>query len=493
MEKKYVLAIDQSTQGTKALLFDRAGKAVAREDIPHKQIINENGWVSHDLNEIYSNTIESVKRLLKQTKTDPEEIDCIGISNQRETSAVWDRKTGEPLAEAVVWQCARAQSISDRIRRQGCSEMIRSRTGLNLSPYFPASKYAWLLENIPQLKAKQEQESLCFGTIDTWLLFRLTGGQCYKTDYSNASRTQLYNIRSLCWDTDICALFGIEPGLLPEVCESGSMLGTTGLEGTFPEPVPICAMIGDSQAALFGQGCIRQGMIKSTYGTGSSVMMNTGSYPDNHETGLVTSIAWGINGTVDYVLEGNINYTGAVVTWLKDDMGLIQSPGETESLARDASPVDNCYLVPAFTGLGAPYWNSQARAVISGMSRTTGKKEIVRAALESIAYQITDIVTLMKDQTGIDIQELCVDGGPTKNHYLMKFQSDILNIPVTLPKCEESSAQGAAYLAGLTSGFYDDNELFKRSERTQFLPEMEERDRSEKYKGWKQAVARVLI
>ena len=492
MEKKYVLAIDQSTQGTKAILFDTEGQLVCRRDLPHRQWINEKGWVSHDLTEIYQNTIQVVKNVVEASGILKEEIACLGISNQRETSAAWKKETGEPLADAIVWQCARAEEICARIRAQGVAELIRKKTGLNLSPYFPASKYAWLQEQVEAVKTAKEAGDLCLGTIDTWLLYRLTKGTVYATDYSNASRTQLFNIHTLEWDREICSWFGIDAENLPKVCDSGFTYGYTDFEGYLEQPIPITGVIGDSQGALFGQGCVEKGMVKATYGTGSSVMMNIGEKAVLSESGLVTSLAWGLNGNVSYVLEGNINYTGAVITWLKEDIGLITSPGETQELAEAANPEDQTYLVPAFSGLGAPYWKPEAKAILSGMSRTTGKREIVKAALESIAYQITDVVEMMKAEDGVTVKELCVDGGPTKNEYLMRFQSGMLQTAVRLPDCEESSALGAAFMAGITYGLYPMEQVSHRSVRQQFQPAMTEKERNEKYAGWKAAVGKVL-
>lgn len=505
MEKKYVLAVDQSTQGTKAILFGKNGEPVCRADLPHRQIINDQGWISHDLDEIYTNTVQAVRNVTEKAKIDKREIACMGISNQRETSAAWSRVTGRPLAGAVVWQCSRAEGICERIRRNvvvdfgretgahgGAAEIIRQKTGIHLSPYFPAAKYAWLQENVEAVREAKNEKTLCLGTIDTYLVYRLTKGAVYATDYSNASRTQLFNIRTLEWDEELCSWFGVDRSMLADVYDSGHRYGETDMEGYFDEPIPICGVLGDSQGALFGQGCVEKGMVKATYGTGSSVMMNAGENPVRSDLGLVTSLAWGLDGKVTYVLEGNINYTGAVVTWLKEDMGLISSSGETETLAKDANPHDACYLVPAFSGLGAPYWNPDARAMIWGMSRTTGRKEVVRAALDSIAYQIADIVEMMKAEEGVGLRELCVDGGPTKNRYLMQFQSDILGSPVRLPRCEESSALGAALMAGLVCGFYDRDVITGRSDRKCYLPGMPGQEREEKYKGWKTAVAKVM-
>ena len=493
MEKRYIIGIDQSTQGTKALLFDGEGHLLRRTDLPHRQIVNEKGWVSHDLNEIYRNTVQTVKTLVAESGVAPEEIAGIGISNQRETTAIWDKATGEPLEEAIVWQCGRASGIAQEIAEQGHAEEIREATGLQLSAYFPAAKMAWLLRNGGEERQKRAADGkLCLGTIDSWLVYKLTGGKEYRTDYSNASRTQLFNIRTLSWDSEICDIFGIPIQNLAKVEDSNGDFGMTDFEGYLPYKVPIHGVLGDSHGALFGQGCLEKGMTKATYGTGSSVMMNVGEKPVFSKHGVVSSLAWGMDGKVTYVLEGNINYTGAVITWLCKDLKLIQSPKETEELARQASVEDSTYLIPAFTGLGAPYWESNAKAVLCGMSRTTGKTEVVRAALECIAYQITDIVKVMEGDSGIPIQELRVDGGPTKNQYLMEFQSDIAEKPVLIPKAEELSGIGAAYAAGIGLGIYEKQKLFSRMERQNFLPKMSKEGVEKKYQGWKEAIYMVL-
>lgn len=488
---KYVLGIDQSTQGTKALLFDAAGQLICRTDLPHRQIIDDKGWVEHDPIEIYQNTVQVVKNLVEKASVDKNDIGVLGISNQRETAVVWDRKTGEPVYNAIVWQCARGASICEKIAAQGVEEMVRKNTGLQLSPYFSAAKIAWVLQNVEGAQEKADKGELCCGTIDSWLVYKLTGGKEFRTDYSNASRTQMFNIGELSWDEKVCGLFGIPTSCLAEVTDSNGFYGETTFDGFFEQPIPIHGVMGDSHGALFGQGCLEKGMIKTTYGTGSSIMMNIGETPV-YSKSVVTSLAWCMDGNVKYVLEGNINYTGAVITWLKDDLQMIQSPGETESLAENANPSDTTYLVPAFSGLGAPYWDSEAKAVIYGMSRTTKKAELVKAGLESIVYQITDVVKAMEKDAGVPIAELRVDGGPTKNRYLMQFQSDMAEIPVQVPKAEELSGIGAAYAAGIAIGMYDIHTIFEGMERKKFVPTMEKKVREEKYAGWKEAVAKVL-
>lgn len=488
--KKYIISIDQSTQGTKALLFNEKGSLIKRKDKPHKQIVNDAGWISHDPTEIYKNTIEVVTRLVEESGIDKNLVAGIGISNQRETSLAWDREKGIPIGNAIVWQCARAVDICEQIEKQGYAEEIRKHTGINLSPYFPASKIAWILENEPDAKEKARTGKICHGTVDSWLIYKLTGGKSYKTDYSNASRTQLFNIFELKWDEKICGLFGIDSKNLAEVCDSDGYFGSTDIEGLFSKPLPIHGVLGDSHGALYGQGCLRQGMMKATYGTGSSIMMNIGEKPVLSTHGLVTSLGWSMGGKVNYVLEGNLNYTGAVITWLENDMKLISSPNETEKLAREAAE-DNLYLIPAFSGLGAPYWDSRATAALIGMTRITGRAEVVRAGLECTAYQITDIIRAMSEDAGVKVEELRVDGGPTRNSYLMQFQSDIANSIVQIPDSEELSGIGPAYAAGLALHVWSEK-VFDNLSRRKYEPQMDHWIREKKYTGWKEAVSNIL-
>lgn len=488
---KYILAVDQSTQGTKGLLFDADGKLNARCDRPHAQIVNDRGWVEHDPEEIYANTLAVVQDVVEKAGIAKEQILAFGISNQRETALAWDRASGKPVCNAIVWQCARGAEICRRLDAGDFAQKVKQTTGLRLSPYFSAAKLAWILENVEGARRKVEEGSLCMGTVDSWLIFRLTGGRSFKTDYSNASRTQLFNITSLQWDPEICRAFGIPGRCLAQVRDSDSVFGETDFEGFLPKPVSICGVLGDSHGALFGQGCLYPGMMKATYGTGSSVMMNIGSRPVFSKD-VVTSLAWGMGGKVDYVLEGNINYTGAVISWLKDDLQLIRSAGEVQSLAEKANPEDRTYLVPAFTGLGAPYWDSDATAVLTGMTRTTGKAEIMRAAENCIAYQIADIVECMRKQSGIPVTELRADGGPTRDGYLMQFQSDIIGLPVSVPGLQELSGIGAAFAAGISAGLYDRGGIFNRTRYTEYGSKMPAAKREVLLSGWKQAVTLAL-
>lgn len=481
--------MDQSTQGTKALLFDAAGKLLLRRDKPHRQIVSPEGWVSHDPEELYQNSVEVLRNVVMDSGVDGSEIAGLGISNQRETSIGWERKTGKAVAHGIVWQCSRAGAVCKSLQKE--EEFIREVTGINLSPYFPASKFAWLIRNCPGVKDLMEEKNLCLGTVDSYLVYRLTGGMVFKTDYSNASRTQLFNLQTGLFDDRLCSMFGIARECLPEIEDSDGSYGMTDLDGFLAEPIPICAVLGDSHAALFGQHCLEKGMTKATFGTGSSIMMNVGEQPVYSKHGLVSSVGFKINNKMSYVLEGNLNYTGAVISWLKDNLELIDTDAETERLAVEANPADHSYLVPAFTGLGAPYWDSTAHAAIIGMSRTTGRAELVKAALSCIAYQITDVVKAMEKDGGLLLGELKVDGGPTRNRFLMQLQSDLLNTAVMVPEQEELSGIGAAYAAGMAAGVYDET-VFRTIQRTAYYPAMEESQRHMMYSGWKDAVSRVI-
>lgn len=488
---KYILAVDQSTQGTKGLLFDEAGVLLGRSDRAHQQIINDQGWVSHSPLEIQRNTLAVCRDVVEKTGIDKNDIAAFGISNQRETTVAWNRETGESIFSAIVWQCARAAEICER--HTDISELVRRKTGLNLSPYFPCSKMAWILANVPEARELADAGKLAFGTIDSWLVSFLTCEHAHKTDYSNASRTQLFNISTLEWDTDICDAFGIPLETLPEVCMSDSCFGMTDLGGYLDHPIPIHGVLGDSHGALFGQDCRRPGQVKATYGTGSSVMMNIGNKPRFSGNGLVTSLAWGMRGKVEYVFEGNLNYTGAVISWLKRDVGLIETDGEATQLAYQANPHDRAYFIPAFSGLGAPYWDSRATGMLTGITRTTGKAEIAKACLDCIAYQITDLTDLMGKDAGVKLDALRVDGGPTASEYLMQFQSDMAQVKVQVPDLQELSGMGAAYAAGIAVGLYDPERIYDHIQHREYVPAMEATRREELYRGWKEAVGRTLM
>jgi glycerol kinase len=484
MDNRYILAVDQSTSGSKVLVIDGNGEIVARRDRSHRQKISGRGWVSHDPMEIYRNTIAAAKEAVEaaaESGADPSLIAGAAISNQRETSLVWDKNSGIPVEDAVVWQCTRGAEICERIKNR---EEIREKTGLPLSPYFSASKIAWILENTGNKNSK----NLCAGTIDSWLVYRLTGN--FKTDWSNASRTQLLNLRSLSWDSEVCGAFGIDPVLLPEICDSNSCFGYTNFEGILRNPVPLHSVMGDSHGSLFGQGCLEKGMGKVTYGTGSSVMVNTGNTPLFCRN-LSTSLAWGMDGIKSYVLEGNVNYSGAVIKWLVEDIGLLSSPSEAGRAAAQANPLDTTYLVPAFSGLGAPHWVEDAKACFWGMSRKTGRAEIIKAAEECIAYQITDVLRTMRKE-GAALSELRVDGGGAGDEFLMQFQSDMLGIPLSVSLVEEHSGLGVAYAAGLALGLYG-REIFSRYPRKIYEPKMDEDRRSRLYSGWLDAVSMLML
>lgn len=488
---EYILGIDQSTQGTKALLFSGTGALIARADAPHRQIIDEKGWVEHDPEEIWHNTLQAVRDVVARADADKDDIRAVGISNQRETAVAWERGTGQPVYNAVVWQCARGEAIAAGLEKAHHGTYIKEATGLRLSPYFSAAKLTWILQNVPEARDLAHTGRLCMGTMDSWLVYKLTGGREFRTDYSNAARTQLFNIRQLKWDPTLCRLFSIPVGALPEVTPSDAVFGETDFDGFLRRPIPIHAVLGDSNGALFGQACLEKGMVKATYGTGSSVMMNIGPEPVFSQD-VVTSIAWDYKGTVAYVLEGNINYSGAVITWLKDDLGLIASPPQTQEMAEKANPADTTYLVPAFSGLGAPYWDADAAALVCGMRRTTGRNEFVRAALDSIAYQIADVVRIMEKEAGAEIPALRADGGATKNRYLMQFQSDILGRRVQTAGTEELSGLGAAYMAGIADGLYNEENLSDAVRYQDLSPEMNEEERQDKLAGWREAVEKTL-
>ena len=470
---KYVLAIDQSTQGTKALLFDEHGSKVARAYRPHRQIVDEIGYISHDLNEIWQNVLLVAKECVGERAAS---VAAVGISNQRETSCLWNEQG--PLADAVVWQCARAKDISDALAPY--AEAIREKTGLPLSPYFPAAKYAWLLQNT-KLSGK-----IHLGTVDSFLVWKMTGN--FYTDYSNASRTQLFNLQTLAWDEELCALFGIDKTYLPEVIASDAVFGYTTLDGILEKSVPIHAVLGDSHAALYAQNCRRAGQCKVTYGTGSSVMMNVGRECKKSRNGLAASIAWKIGGEVQYVLEGNINYSCAVVTWLKDDLGLISDAKEVGELAAKANPRDETVLIPAFSGLSAPYWKPNARACLVGMTRTTGRCEIAKAAEESIVFQIADVIDCLREDTGLPVSTIRADGGATNDAFLMQTQADFSLADIFVPNVGELSPVGAGYLAGIAADVFRE-EVFQNIRYKRYSAKEDETDIKQKRARWLRCLA----
>jgi len=486
----YILAIDQSTAGTKALIFDKNGRPLARHDVPHRQIVNQLGWVEHDAQEIFSNVCLAAKECIQASGIDPAQIKAVGLSNQRETVVCWDRVSGKPVYNAIVWQCPRAAELTERISH--LAPDIRSKTGLNLSPYFSAPKAAWILENVAEARCLQDEGRLCVGTIDSWMIFNLTEEHCFKTDYSNASRTSLLNLDSLDWDDELIELFSLKRESLPELCHSDCIFGYTDFGGLLPEKVPIASSMGDSHAALFANACFGEGMAKATFGTGTSVMMNVGNKRSVCPSqGIVESIAWAFEGQVIYALEGNINYSGAIIRWLVNDLELISASRESGIIASQVENTGGVYLVPAFSGLGAPYWLSDVRAILCGMSSATKKAHVVRAAEEAIAYQIRDITDVMAS-CGFSLSELCVDGGATRDKFLMKFVADILNVPLKIACIEELSAAGAAYMAALRMGIAEKAALFSDSNHSLLTPSMETERRDQFYDGWKKAVAMAI-
>ena len=489
----YILAIDQSTAGTKAIIFTADGELVHRVDVAHNQITNEKGWVEHDPVEIYNNTILACKKAVEGSGIEKSQIKAIGISNQRETAVCWDKETGEPVYNAIVWQCGRAAHITEEIKKAGKEELVRNITGLNLSPFFSAPKFCWIIRNVDKARELLEQDKLYCGNIDSWLLYKLTDGREFKTDYSNASRTELLNLDTLCWDPEMMKLFDLKPSALAEIKGSDSIFGYTTIEGLFDQAVPIAAMMGDSHAALYANGCHTPNTAKATFGTGTSVMMNVGEErPQVKSKGVVESLAWGIDGKVNYSLEGNINYSGAIIKWLIDDIRLINNAIESEACAAAVPNTNGVYLVPAFSGLGAPYWNNDARAILCGMSASTKKEHIVRAALEAIAFQIKDIVEELNSCCQFPLNKLCVDGGATKNLFLMDFVAGILDVELAISGTEELSAAGVAHLASISSKCSTAEKIFGREKHTVKLPDMSEREREIHYKGWKSAVGMLL-
>lgn len=486
MAGPYILGIDQSTQGTKAILFDEKGNLIARADRRHEQLINEKGYISHNPMDLYWNTLASSGDVIRKAGIDPGQIAAIGISNQRETTLMWD-ENGNPLDNAVVWQCSRASEVIEQFRI--LEDEIRQISGLVLSPYYPAGKMRWLLDHA--LSDLEKMPKIHLGTVDSWLVYKLTGGKEFKTDASNASRTQLFDLQTGNWSPRLCEIFGINPDWLPRIVDSNALFGYTDLDGLLPGPVAIHAVMGDSHAALYGQGCHEKGQVKTTMGTGSSIMMNIGDTCTMSKRGLSTSLAWRIDGVTEYAFEGNINYAGAVISWLQDDLGLVRDAKETEELARRANPLDETIFVPAFSGLSAPYWDEKARGMICNMSRTTGRKEIVKAALESIAYQITDILNAMASDSALALREVKVDGGPTKNRYLMEFLSNIAHTNVLVSCQEELSAIGAAYLAGISCGVYHKEDLFAMRDYQVYTPVMDMTEWKKRMDRWYDAIERI--
>ncbi|MFZ7132704.1 MAG: glycerol kinase GlpK [Eubacteriales bacterium] len=490
MEKKYILALDQGTTSSRSILFDKKGNIIEVAQKEFSQIYPKSGWVEHDPMEILTTQLDTAKDVVKKAGISPEEIGGVGITNQRETTVVWDKETGEPIYNAIVWQCRRTASICDELKSRGLETYVKENTGLVIDAYFSGTKINWILDNVDGAREKAEIGNLLFGTIDTWLIWNLTDRKVHVTDYSNASRTMIFNIKSLNWDKKLLEELKIPEIILPKVKNSSEIYGNTGSKLFRNASIPISGIAGDQQAALFGQCCYTKGTVKNTYGTGCFMLMNTGSELIHSTKGLLSTIAWGIDDKITYALEGSIFIAGAAVQWLRDEMRLIDKSEDSEYFAQKIDDNEGVYFVPAFSGLGAPHWDMYARGTIVGLTRSTNKNHIIRAALESIAYQTKDVVDTMTEESGIDLKILKVDGGATNNRFLMQFQADILNKEIERPQVYETTALGAAYLAGLAVGFWESFDEIVRINtiNSKYNPSMSEKKSKNYYQNWKRAL-----
>ena len=491
-KQSYILAIDQGTTGSAALLFNARGQAISSARREVRQIYPRAGWVEHDPGELFITSLTVAREALQKAGITASQVNGIGITNQRETTIVWDRSTGEPVSNAIVWQCRRTAPLCEELKQRGFSQIISEKTGLIIDAYFSATKLRWILDHVPQGQRRAEQGELLFGTVDSWLIWNLTGGTVHITDYTNASRTMLFNIHSLQWDKDILAALNIPAAVLPQVMPSSQVYGETadGLLGN--SRIPLSAIAGDQQSALFGHACFDTGMAKNTYGTGSFVLLNSGSHPVHPQKGLITTIAWGLGKNISYAVEGSIFITGAAIQWLRDGMGIINNAAESETLARSVPDNGGIYFVPAFVGLGAPHWDMYARGLIIGVTSGTTKGHLARAALEAIAYQTRDVIEAMSTEAGLQVPLLRVDGGGTANSFLMQFQADILGIPIQVAQIAETTALGAAYLSGLAVGLWKNTDEITRLWRSSktYEPDMPTDQRESLYANWKRAVER---
>lgn len=494
MNKKYIIALDQGTTSSRCIVVDKDGNIVSMAQREFNQIFPRPGWVEHDPFEIWSSQTSVITEAFNKKQLSFEDVDSIGITNQRETTIVWDKNTGIPVYNAIVWQCRRTSDLIDELYKKKLDGVIREKTGLIPDAYFSASKIKWILDNVPGARSKADNGELLFGTVDTWLMYNLTKGAVYATDYTNASRTMLFNIHTLEWDKELLEMFSIPRSMLPEVRPSGYVFGKTAKGVISDVCIPITGVAGDQQAALFGQCCFEPGDVKNTYGTGCFMLMNTGSKAYNSENGLLTTIAAGLTDKVSYALEGSVFVAGAAVKWLRDEMHMVNTAEETESIANSIPDTKGVYVVPAFTGMGAPYWDQYARGTITGLTRGAGKAEIVRATLEAIAYQVLDIIKVMNKDSGISVNSLWVDGGACKNNFLMQFQSDIMETEVLRPVITETTAMGAAYLAGLTTGLFNNLDEIRNKHQLErrFESCMDNDIRYKKLAGWDKAVKRAM-
>lgn len=491
---KYIMALDLGTTSCRCIIFDKNGRICSAAQKEFTQYFPQPGWVEHDAEEIWATQTGLMYEAMSKIDITINEIAGIGITNQRETTVLWDKETGRPVHKAIVWQCRRTAGYCDELKKLGMAEFFRSKTGLVLDAYFSATKLRWLLDNVIGARERAEKGELLFGTVDSWIIWKLTGGKVHVTDYSNASRTMLFNIHTLKWDEEILRVLKIPQQILPEVKLSSHVYGYTDSK-LFGREVPIAGAGGDQQCALFGQTCFERGEVKNTYGTGGFMLMNTGTAPVNSHNGLVTTIAWGVDDKVEYALEGSIFVAGAAVQWLRDELGLIRDAAESEVLAKSVPDANGCYVVPAFVGLGAPYWDQYARGAIVGLTRGVNRKHIVRATLESIAYQVNDVLMAMQEDSGMPITSLRVDGGACDNYFLMQFQADILNTSVVRPYCIETTAMGAAYLAGLAVGYWRSKEeiLANHVIAAEFKPQMGQAKRESLLQGWHNAVKAASV
>jgi len=488
--RKYIMALDSGTTSNRCILFDQEGNICSLAQKEFTQYFPQPGWVEHDADEIFASQLEVAKQALQNIGATAADIAAIGITNQRETTILWNRRTGRPIHNAIVWQCRRTAPYCDQLREEGWVDPIREKTGLVIDPYFSGTKIRWLLEHVPGAMELAKAGDLLFGTVETWLIWKLTGGKVHVTDYSNASRTMLFNIHTLSWDEEILQKLEIPASILPKAVPSSSIYGQTDA-AFLGAPIPIAGAAGDQQAALFGQTCFTPGQSKCTYGTGAFLLMNTGSRPISSSNGLVTTIGWGLDGKVTYALEGSIFVAGAAIQWLRDELRFIDSAADSEYMARKVTDTNGCYVVPAFTGLGAPYWDAYARGAIMGLTRGTNKNHIIRATLDSIVYQVTDVLKAMEADAGIALSELKADGGAAANSYLLQTQADINGAPVLRPQCVETTAMGAAYLAGLAVGFWKNTEEIEANWAVdrEFTPQISHEERTQRTEGWQKAVA----
>ncbi len=489
MGKKYIMALDAGTTSNRCILFDEKGNMCSVAQREFTQYFPYPGWVEHDANEIWSTQLGVAVEAMSKVSAKAEDIAGIGITNQRETTIVWDKNTGEPVYHAIVWQCRRTSEYADELKKQGLTELFRSKTGLVVDAYFSGTKLHWILEHVPGARERAERGELLFGTVETWLIWKLTKGRVHVTDYSNASRTLMFNIHTLDWDEEILKILDIPRCMLPTPLPSSHLYGETD-EEFFNGKIPISGAAGDQQSALFGQTCFEPGEVKNTYGTGCFMLMNTGEQPVMSQNGLVTTIAWGLDGKVNYALEGSVFSAGSAIQWLRDELKLLDSASDSEYFASKVKDTNGCYVVPAFTGLGAPHWDQYARGTIVGITRGVNKNHIIRATLESLAYQTSDVLKAMKADSGIDISSLKVDGGASANNFLMQFQADIIDAPVKRPSCVETTAMGAAYLAGLAVGYWKSKEdvIKNCAIEAEFRPSIDAVAREKLLKGWNKAV-----